>query len=143
MSDQGDRPAQSSPESVGQQVAARVGPFWSREKVQAELDLPSGAVLEDLQRRGAVLGLRTADARWIFPVWQFRPRGDGSGVEVRPALRVAMEVMRDINPWGVAALLTIPAPELGGRTPSQVARDEPESEELINFAARVAAEWRD
>jgi hypothetical protein len=127
--------------SATQDLVDRVGPFWSAHKTREALGLSSRQALSERTKNGSVLALRTSDNRLLYPLWQFR-RTQGNSVEVLPALRPLISGLRGADSWSVALLMVIPADDLDGATPLEVARsnnDDPKC--LVPFAERVAAEW--
>jgi hypothetical protein len=126
--------------SAGGDLVERVGPFWSSGKVVEALALQSPEALHELALDGSVLELTTSDGQSLFPVWQFH-RTRGTVVEVLPALLPLFVQLRQADPWSVAQLAVLPADELEGQTPLEVARGSRDPQCLSDFAAVVAVEW--
>ena len=138
--------ALATPDTATNELAVRLGPFWSQTKVAAALAGPgqppkTRQALNERRRSGTLLGLLTADHKTIYPVAQFH-RAHGA-IEVKPGVRAMLASLRGQDPWSVALLLRTPAPELGRRTPLDLAgSDDPRVlEQLRDLANRVHREW--
>lgn len=138
--------ALATPDTETNELATRLGPFWSQSKVAEALAGPGGVpksrqTLNERRKSGALLGLRTADNKTIYPVRQFH-RVNGV-VEVKPGVKAVLSVLRDQDPWTVALFLRTPAPELARRTPLDLAGSEDSQvlEQLRTLARHVRHEW--
>lgn len=120
------------------EIADRVGPMWSGQKVRRALAVSAG-VLDARRESGEVLGLVTTDGVVVYPVSQFQRR-EGR-VEVKPALVPFLRVLRQFDAWAVAMLLHTPAPELDGMTPLDWLGQGHEPTALHGLADVVAREW--
>lgn len=129
------------PAASADDLATHVGPFWSAEKVCAELNLEF-ADLQVLVSAGAVLGLETADKApvLLFAVAQFE-RSAGE-TRVRPGIRAMLRELQDDDMWSIALVLTTPAPELGDRSTYEAAKHGTDPHDLVDFARLIHAEWR-
>lgn len=126
-----------------QDLLARVGPVCSAARATERLGLTSETELSQLARDGEILVLTTSDDACICPLWQFTKSDDGTHWGTRHAVRAMLIHLGDIDPWTVAALFNVPAPELDGRTPRDVIGDrEPPIAQLETLARHVAAEAR-
>lgn len=120
------------------ELAVLVGPFWSEVRVMEALGVPSRGALAARRRRGSVLGVRSADGVWMYPLWQFQRRG---GVEeVRPGLVAVLREWTGLDGWTVAVLLQVGAVELEGLSPLGWLREGRPVDGLVWFARVVARE---
>lgn len=123
---------------VANRMASRVAPFWSREKVCAELNLDRRELNEAVHRL-EILAPEISDGELVFPVAQFE-KVDGR-TRVRPGIAAMLPVLRDGDPWSVAQLLTATADELGSKSPYEAERDGATLDELVEYAHAVNAYW--
>lgn len=122
------------------ELVSRLGPFWTLEKVSAELSLTPVEV-ERAVSDADVLGLRTEDGLAVFPVSQFlRIAGQ---VRVRAGVQAMLSELREEDAWSVGLLFATPAPELNNVSPYDAEKDGATPEELAEFARIVRREWRD
>lgn len=115
-----------------------VAPVWTAEHTRRVLKLSRPTML-DRRRTGSLLALKSSDGDYFYPVSQFEKR-DGK-VQVKPALRQFMMVLRDHDPWTVAVLHHTPAPELDGLTPLDWARQDRDTTTLVEYAKVLNAEF--
>lgn len=128
----------------GREMAELVGPFWSAARVVQRLGLAGPAEVLEWATAGRLLLLRDGSGVALCPVWQFVELSDGWW-RVADGVSVVLEVLKDADAWAVAMVLSVPAPELGGRVPRDVfsaAVAAEDVEALGAFARHVAAEWR-
>ena len=131
--------SQKTSEPVANEIAALIGPFWTESKVCDVL----GVAADELAVRraeGTVLALTSTDGDTFYPVDQFQRRGD-ERLEVRAALVPLLRTLRSFDAWTVAVLLHTPAPELGGLTPLDWARQGGTEGTLADLALVVSREW--
>lgn len=122
-------------------LADRIGPVWSSIQTREQLGLNSRQALDSRRRSGSILGVRASNGAIYYPVSQFRVVN--GAVEVRPALAAMFKALRDQDPWAVATLLTVPAPELEDQSPLQWEYADKDSSALAMLAHRVRREWAD
>lgn len=126
-----------------QDLLDRVGPVCSAARAIDRLGLNDPADLDQLAQAGEVLVLTTADGVKICPLWQFTRSKDSNQWGTRHAARAMLIHLRDVDPWAVAALFNIAAPELDDRTPRDVIADrKPPIAQLETLARHFAAEAR-
>ncbi len=123
----------------GAAMAARLSPFWSRHKVEAELGLDAPD-LDAAVADGHVLGLETSDGVVVFPVAQFERVNDRT--RVRPGVRTMLEELKGDDRWSVALIFTAPAEELSDLSPYEAVIAGTDSARLAAFAHYVHAQWR-
>jgi hypothetical protein len=123
----------------GGEMAARVAPLWSREKVRSELGF-NDAALWAAVAAGDVLGLETSDGALVFPVAQFE-RVAGQA-RVCPGVRAMLRELQGDERWSVALVLAASAPELGDVSPYDAVKSGADSRDLANFARVVHSYWR-
>lgn len=121
-------------------LAERIGPVWTAVHTRGQLDLTSRQALDNRRRSGSVLGVKTSGTgRVFYPVFQFRTVA--GRVEVRPALAAVFKILRSQDPWAVAMLLTVPAPELDGLSPLAWERAGRPEAALAAYAQRIRRDW--
>ena len=120
------------------ELAELVGPVWTAGHTRRVLGLSHGSMLNRRQV-GALLALPTADGDLVYPVSQFEKRN--GEVQVKPAVREFMHVLRDRDPWTVAVLLHTPAPELEDLAPLEWVRQGRDSQNLVDYAAVLDREF--
>ena len=125
--------------TVPHPLADRIGPVWTSVHTREQLGLNTRQALDSRRRSGSVLGVRASTGEVFYPLSQFRVTH--GTVEVRPALAAMFRVLRDQDPWAVATLLTVPAPELDDHTPLQWEREGRSAEDMVRLARRVRHEW--
>ncbi len=125
--------------AVGNALAVWAGPFWSGPAVCRKLGLAGQAALDGRRRGRTLLGVRTCDGVDVYPIWQFRRRGQT--VDIRPEVARVLGILGGRDGWAVAVLLNTPAPELGGATPLGWVRAGGDADVLAGFARAVDAEW--
>lgn len=127
------------PDTAGPAAYAQVaGPFYSSRGAMRLLQVPSKQALDDRRRRGTVLAARTSDAVWVYPAFQFDP----AHKRVRPGIAAALAELKPAPRWGSVLWLVTAHPDLGGRSPRDVADDEgllPVVVELAREYATVAS----
>lgn len=121
-------------------LVAAVGPVWSADHVRQELGIRTRQALHARRRAGSILGVPTMPGAVFYPVSQFQRVADG--VRVRPGLQAMWRILKEHDPWAVATLVTVPAPELEDLTPLAWERDRRPIAALEGLARRVAREWQ-
>ena len=112
-----------------------IGPFYGPAQVARALGDVSRQAVADRRQRRTLLGLKTADGHWVYPVFQFdRHNSVLSGLP--ELLRIL--AASDVDDWSLAGWLASPLRSLGGRTPIEWLRSEGEPETL-RAAPRDAA----
>lgn len=125
--------------TVPHPLAERIGPVWTSVHTREQLGLNTRQALDSRRRSGSILGVKTSNGEVFYPLSQFRVTN--GTIEVRPALVAMFKVLRDQDPWAVATLLTVPAPELDDHTPVQWERQGKDNKALVALAQRVRHEW--
>ncbi|MFD1846447.1 hypothetical protein [Arthrobacter flavus] len=129
---------QVSREQSENRLAQKVGPFYDAEGVLNWLGVSRQAIHK---RRGArtILGCRTADGRFIYPVWQFQ--NDGRLLARLPEVLKVLAAGID-DPWTWALWLQSAVDEeLDGKTVTQWLRDGGDVEPVLRLARNDAAAW--
>lgn len=124
-------------DGVGNELVSLLAPFWTAERARSALEISRTSMAERRTRR-SVLGLRTTDGDFFYPVAQFERAG--GQVRVRPALRTFFMALREHDPWTVGVYLHTPAPELDDLTPLDWARSGRDPETLKTYAQVLDAE---
>lgn len=120
------------------ELAALVGPFWSRDRTCSALGLTPEA-LAALQAEGGLLELRSAEGDPFYPLFQFQKAGNH--VQVRTTVAAVTRVLRHFSAWAVAVLLHTPAPELDGSTPLEWLAAGGDAQDVVALARLVSKEW--
>lgn len=95
----------------GSRINDLVGPFYRVDDVAAMLDREPAA-LGGLLADGLLLGARTSDGEWVFPVFQFTDTG-----EVRPDLVPVLSRLTRLSGWTAAVWLRTRNDDLDDSTP--------------------------
>jgi hypothetical protein len=112
---------------------ALIGPFYNTDGVAALLGgLPRTAVAAR-REAGELLGVKTSDGVWIYPVFQFA---------VHPALRQAIKALADSPRWSAALWFVTENPELDEKTPVEWAQQEGDVEALVRSAKATNHDFR-
>jgi hypothetical protein len=123
----------------GSELAELVGPFWSESRAAEAL----GVTTDELVAWGAegrVLAVATTEGIRFYPVAQFEiPEGT---IRIRRGVRVVLKELRDREPWTIAVVLNMAAPELDDLTPLQWMRRGNDLETLAAYARQLDREWR-
>lgn len=113
-----------------------VGPVYTSGGVQSVLDI-SRQQVADRRQRGTIIAARTADGRWVYPVYQFR---DG---DLRPDVRQVLNTLRSTgapDPWSLAIWFPTDKVELGGVSPLKLL-DAGQIDAVVAHAASTASRW--
>ena len=115
-----------------------IGPFYDTKGVAVWLKVSRSTLYRRIARR-EILGLKTADGRYLYPQWQFDEEGRTlSGLaEVLKAMDPCMT-----DPWGDALWLCTKASFLDGERPIDKIRSG-QFEAVLHIAARIGAIDRD
>lgn len=115
---------------------AEIGPFYDTASVMALLGGVSRQAVDARRRKHTILALKTADARWVYPVFQFNRR------DVNPALVPAIRAFADSPAWSAALWFVTPNPDLDDMSPLDWVRKQQPAEVLEQSANQTAREWR-
>lgn len=122
----------------GNAMAEKVGPFYDGAGVQSWLGITRQALLKRRSTRN-ILGCRTADGHWIYPVWQFQE--DGKLIPGLPdVLRALSAGMDDGWTWALWLVGTV-SDQLDGKTVIQWLTDGGDLQPVLRLAATDAAAW--
>lgn len=121
------------------EIADLLAPFWTARRTAEALGGLRRSTMAERRKTGSLLGVKTTDGDFFYPVAQFERR-DGK-IQVKPALRKFMMALRDRDPWTVGILLHTPAPELGDLTPLDWVRRNGDEQRLVRYARIVDAEF--
>ena len=118
----------------------RLGPFYGPSQVAKVLGSISRQAVAERRGRHTLLGLRTADNHWVYPLFQFDRHG-----EVIQGLPELLQLLAasGIDDWSLAGWLMSPLRSLGGRTAIewlQEGRDRATLLEVTRDAARRFAQ---
>jgi hypothetical protein len=93
---------------------SEIGPFYSSSRVAQIFGGISRQAVADRRGRGTLLGLQTADRKWVYPAFQFDERNN-----VLEGLSELLKVLRisDADNWTLASWLDSPMRSLDGRSP--------------------------
>ncbi|MCB1257697.1 MAG: DUF2384 domain-containing protein [Microthrixaceae bacterium] len=101
----------------------------------------STTALDKRRLTGAVLGVRTENGRWVYPLAQFRS-GERGGVEVLAGLRdVLAELLVSGDGLAAARWLATPNRRLNASTPWEALADKSSLEQIVAAANAQAAVW--
>ncbi len=105
-----------------------LGPFYGPGQVARVLGDVSRQAVADRRQRRTLLGLRTADRHWIYPLFQFDRRN-----RVLKGLPELLRILSEsgIDDWSLAGWLMSPLRPLGGRTAMEWLREEREPARLL------------
>jgi len=113
-----------------------VGPVYTSGGVQHVLGI-SRQQVADRRQRGTIIAARTADGRWVFPVYQFH------GGELRADVRTVLDTLRAAgtpDPWTLALWFPTEKIELGGVSPLKLL-DSGQLDTVVAHAASTASRW--
>lgn len=123
----------------GNKMADKVGPFYDGAGVQTWLGITRQALQKRRDTR-TILGCRTADNHWIYPVWQFQD--DGKLIPGLPeVLRTLADGINDGWTWALWLQGDVPG-QLDGKTAAQWLADGGDVNAVLQLAANDAAAWR-
>ena len=110
-------------------------------RVVAELLGVSRRALDGARSRGEVLGVRTADGRWVYPLRQFHRDGVGE-LRVVEGLDEALAALYLCgDPAGAARWLATPNRRLDGETPWHALLEGDRSDAVAQAAQAQAQAW--
>ncbi len=91
-----------------------LGSFYSSARVARLLGDISRQAVADRRGRGTLLGLQTADRKWVYPAFQFDERN-----QVLDGLSELLKTLRasGIDDWSLASWLSSPMRSLEGKSP--------------------------
>ncbi len=104
-----------------------IGPFYGPAQVARVLGNVSRQAVADRRQRRTLLGLKTADGHWVYPLFQF-DRCNRVLAGLPELLRIL--AASGIDDWSLAGWLASPLRSLGGRTPIECLRSERDAETL-------------
>lgn len=113
-----------------------IGPVYTSGGVQSVLGI-SRQQVADRRQRGTIVAARTADGRWVYPVYQFR---DG---DLRPDVREVLDTLRATgapDPWTLALWFPTDKVDLGGVSPLKLL-DAGRLDTVLALAASTASRW--
>lgn len=114
----------ASPQELAERMVAIVprpsrwddllGPFYGPAQVAEVLGGISRQAVAERRQRYTLLGLRTADGHWVYPVFQFDERN-----AVQAGLSDLLQTLAasGVDDWSLAGWLVSPLRSLDGRTP--------------------------
>ena len=120
------------------ELADIVGPFYDTAGLVTWLGYTKQAI-EKRRKAHKLLGCRTTDGKWLYPVWQFQE--DGEPLPGLPeALRLLSEGLDD--GWTIALWFTGETPErLDGASPRDWLRQGGEPQAVLDIARIDSAAW--
>jgi hypothetical protein len=121
------------------ELAGLLAPYWTASRTAQALGGLARSTMTERRRTGSLLGLRTTDGDFFYPIAQFETHG--GKVRVKPALRTFFMTLRAHDRWAVGVMLHTPAPELDGLTPLAWAGQRRDPEVLAGYARMLDAEW--
>lgn len=126
------RPSETT--TNGSSLDERIGPFYDTKAVAALLGVSRASVYRRIKRQ-EILGVKTSDRRYLFPVWQFDEDWDVPEqlAEVLSAIDPHLQ-----DPWGDALWLNSPASFLGGDCPIDRIR-RGDMQDVLIVASRIGA----
>ncbi len=112
-----------------------LGPFYGPSQVAKVLGNISRQAVAERRQRRTLLGLRTADRRWVYPLFQFDRRN-----RVLAGLPEVLRILADsgIDDWSLAGWLMSPLRSLAGRTAVEWLRDGRDSTTLLDVTRDAA-----
>lgn len=120
---------------VSSKLADEIGPFYDTSGVMALLGGVTKQAVNARRKKGTILALRTADAKWVYPVFQF------AGNEVDRALLAAIRALGNSPAWSAALWFVTSNDDLAGMTPLNWAKAGLPTDALDVSAHRTASEW--
>jgi hypothetical protein len=116
-------------------VNEHIGPFYRTDQVVSLLGITRQAVSERLGKR-TLLGVKTREGVWVYPVYQFENRG------ILPGLpEVLRSFDRRSDRWAVAAWLVSKDARLGGERPIDRIRAGVELDRVKFLARDASRRW--
>lgn len=86
-----------------------IGPFYDTGGLVKWLG-KTRQTLSEQTRNGALIGMQSADGKWVYPIWQFESDG-----RVNPELVRLWRTLRTEAPaWTAATWMCVPSPDLEG-----------------------------
>ncbi len=112
-----------------------LGPFYGPGQVARVLGNVSRQAVADRRQRRTLLGLKTADRHWVYPLFQFDRHN-----RVLAGLPALLRILGDsaVDDWSLAGWLVSPLRSLGGRSAIEWLRQEREPETLLEVAEDAA-----
>ncbi len=112
-----------------------LGPFYGPGQVARVLGNISRQAVADRRQRRTLLGLKTADRHWVYPVFQFDRHGS-----VLAGLPALLQILGEsgVDDWSLAGWLVSPLRSLGGRTAIDWLRQEKEPMTLLEVTEDAA-----
>ena len=112
-----------------------LGPFYTTTSVRKKLGDVSRQAVADRVRRGTLLGLKTADSAWVYPVFQFGRRG-----RVLEGLPTVLQCFDEesVDGWTLAGWLVAPQGSLGGSSVVEWLRAGKDREAAVAVAKAAA-----
>lgn len=124
--------------------AERLGPVYVTGQLQrllpgARATPITDEAVRDRRRAGRLIGIRTADGRWVWPAWQFEVSG-GRLVPSAVVLELwALLPWRSANALELVAWMTGRRADLDGATPLHYVRSNGIDDRVLRAAARLTA----
>lgn len=115
-----------------------LGPFYSTAKVAQLLGNISRQAVAERRNRRTVLGLRTADGSYVYPVFQFDAHN-----EVLPGLVMVLQCFdpKDVDEWTVAGWLVASQHSLSGRSVIEALASSRACEKVVELARAQATRY--
>lgn len=118
--------------------AEAIGPVFETADLTAWRGVSKQAI-DNQRRRNSILALRTADAHWVYPEWQFDERGDvrkGVGESVKALAAGGMD------PWTQAVWFRGASPDLDDESAAGWLTSGKDPASVVQLARRTANRWR-
>jgi hypothetical protein len=111
-----------------------VGPFYDTAGLVKWLGISKQGIAYKVENR-SLLGVRSSDAHWLYPAYQFTDHG-----ELLPRLKEILDAIdpENSNPWSTAIWLNQPMEKLGGKTPAEALRTDL-ADTVVATARRIRA----
>ena len=134
-----------SPQELAERMVAAVprpspwnevlGPFYGPGQVAEVLGGISRQAVADRRQRRTLLGLKTADGHWVYPLFQFDARNT-----VLAGLAETLQILAPsgVDDWSLAGWLTSPLRSLSQRTPIEWLAQGKALETLLDVARDAA-----
>ncbi len=112
-----------------------LGPFYGPGQVATVLGNISRQAVAERRQRRTLLGLRTADRHWVYPLFQFDRRN-----RVLKRLPELLRILGEsgIDDWSLAGWLMSPLRSLNGRTAIEWLREEGDPATLLEVTRDAA-----
>lgn len=135
----------ASPQELAERMVAIVprpsrwddflGPFYGPAQVAEILGGISRQAVAERRQRHTLLGLKTADGHWVYPVFQFDERNS-----VRAGLPDLLQTLAasGVDDWSLAGWLVSPLRSLDGRTPIEWLRQRRDLATLLEVGRDAA-----